>query len=279
MSVNEQPSDVTPEGTTTRRRLVGRTALVTGSTSGIGLGIAKALAREGANIVLNGFGDGPTIESIRAQLVSEQKVGAAYSDADLACAPAIREMLVFAKNAVGPVDILVNNAGIQFVSPIEEFPETKWDSILAINLSSAFHTIKAALPDMRARGYGRIVNVASAHGLVASPFKTGYVAAKHGMIGLTKAVALEAATAGITCNAICPGYVWTPLVEHQIDDHARAQGISRDAAIADVLLAEQPNMQFATVEQIAALAVFLCSDEASCITGAALSIDGGWTAH
>ena len=276
--MSDQTSGETPKRQTVRR-LEGRIALVTGSTSGIGLAIARALAREGANIVLNGFVDGQAIETIRAQLVSEHQVEAVYSDADLAYPPAVREMLAFARNTLGPVDILVNNAGIQFVSPIEEFPETKWDSILAINLSSAFHTIKGALPDMRARGYGRIINVASVHGLVASPFKAGYVAAKHGMIGLTKAVALEAATTGVTCNAVCPGYVWTPLIEHQVDDQARAQGISREAIINNTMLAEQPNKRFATVEQIAALAAFLCSDEAACITGAALSIDGGWTAH
>jgi len=259
--------------------LRGRTALVTGSTSGIGLGIATALAREGANIVLSGFGDASAIEAIRAGLADTHGVSVAYSDADLACPSAVREMIAFAKTTFGPLDILVNNAGIQFVAPIEEFPETKWDSILAINLSSAFHATKAALPDMRTRGFGRIINIASTHGLVASPFKIAYVAAKHGMIGLTKAVAVEAAVAGITCNAICPGYVWTPLVERHIEDHARGHRISRDAVISDVLLAEQPNKKFATVEQIGALTAFLCSDAATCITGAALPVDGGWTAH
>jgi 3-hydroxybutyrate dehydrogenase len=261
------------------RRLQGRTALVTGSTSGIGLGIAKALAAEGADIVLNGFGPPAAIEETRAALAETYAVRAVHSDADLSEAAAVRAMMAFAADALGPVDILVNNAGIQFVAPIEEFPDAKWDAILAINLSSAFHAIKAALPAMKARGWGRIVNVASAHGLVASPFKSAYVAAKHGVLGLTKTVALEAATAGVTCNAICPGYVWTPLVEKQIEEQAHAHGISREAVISDVLLAAQPNKAFATVEQIGALAVFLCGDGGACITGTALSVDGGWTAH
>jgi 3-hydroxybutyrate dehydrogenase len=268
-----------PMQTSTRRRLQGRTALVTGSTSGIGLGVARALAAEGADIVLNGFGLPEEIDRTCRMLAEANAVRAVYSDADLSSASAVREMMAFAKDRLGPVDILVNNAGIQFVSPVEDFPEAKWDAILAINLSSAFHAIKAALPDMRARGFGRIINVASAHGLVASPFKSAYVAAKHGVVGLTKTVALETATAGVTCNAICPGYVWTPLVEKQIEDQARAHAISREAVINDVLLAAQPNKQFATVEQIGALAVFLCGEGGACITGTALSVDGGWTAH
>ena len=261
------------------QQLKGRTALVTGSTSGIGLGIARALAAEGVDIVLNGFGDPSAIEELRAQLADTYSVRAFYSDADLSYPRAVRDLLIFAKNKLGPIDILVNNAGIQFVAPIEDFPETKWDSIIAINLSASFHTIRAALPDMRDRGYGRIVNIAAAHGLVASPFKSAYVASKHGIVGLTKTVALETAAAGITCNAICPGYVWTSLVEQQIDDYARVHGVSADAVVNEILLAEQPNKQFAKVEQIAALVIFLCSDAAACITGTTLSVDGGWTAH
>lgn len=262
-----------------KQHLKDRTALVTGSTSGIGLGIARALAAEGADIVLNGFGDATSVEALRAQLADTYSTRVFYSDADISCARAVRDLVAFAKQKLGPIDILVNNAGIQFVSPVEDLPETKWDSIIAINLSAAFHTTRAALPDMRDRGYGRIINIAAVHGLVASPFKSAYVASKHGLVGLTKTVALETATAGITCNAICPGYVWTPLVEQQIDDYARVHGVGRDAVINEILLAEQPNKQFATVEQIAALAIFLCSDAAGCITGTTLSVDGGWTAH
>jgi 3-hydroxybutyrate dehydrogenase len=262
-----------------QRRLQGRAAVVTGSTSGIGLGVARALAAEGASVVLNGFGDPADIEQLRAGLSAEFGIDAVYSDADLSRADGVRAMMAFARDMIGPTDILVNNAGIQFVSPIEDFPDEKWDAILAINLSSAFHAIKAALPDMRARGFGRIINVASAHGLVASPFKSAYVAAKHGVVGLTKTVALEAATSGVTCNAICPGYVWTPLVEKQIEDQARAHDIPREKVISDILLASQPNKQFATVEQIGALAVFLCGEGGASITGTALPVDGGWTAH
>jgi 3-hydroxybutyrate dehydrogenase len=268
-----------PTQSSMARRLQGRTALVTGSTSGIGLGVAKALAAEGADIVLNGLGLPSAIEATRATLADAHAVRVEHSAADLSDPGAVREMMTFARDKLGPVDILVNNAGIQFVSPVEEFPEAKWDAILAINLSSSFHAIKAALPDMKSRGWGRIINVASAHGLVASPFKSAYVAAKHGLVGLTKTVALEAATAGVTCNAICPGYVWTPLVEKQIEDQAHAHKISREAVINDVLLAAQPNKQFATVEQIGALVVFLCGNAGDCITGSALSVDGGWTAH
>ena len=268
-----------PTQSSMARRLQGRTALVTGSTSGIGLGVAKALAAEGADIVLNGLGLPSAIEATRATLADAHAVRVEHSAADLSDPGAVREMMTFARDKLGPVDILVNNAGIQFVSPVEEFPEAKWDAILAINLSSSFHAIKAALPDMKSRGWGRIINVASAHGLVASPFKSAYVAAKHGLVGLTKTVALEAATAGVTCNAICPGYVWTPLVEKQIEDQAHAHKISREAVINDVLLAAQPNKQFATVEQIGELVVFLCGDGGVCVTGAALPVDGGWTAH
>jgi 3-hydroxybutyrate dehydrogenase len=268
-----------PMQTSERRRLQGRTALVTGSTSGIGLGVASALAAEGANVMLNGLGDRSEIERLRDGLASNHDVDVSYSNADLSDPAAVRDMMSCTSELLGPVDILVNNAGIQFVSPIEDFPDAKWDAILAINLSSAFHAIKAALPSMRARGYGRIVNVASAHGLVASPFKSAYVAAKHGIVGLTKTVALEAAEAGVTCNAICPGYVWTPLVEKQIEDQARAHQIPREKVISDILLAAQPNKTFATVDQIGALAVFLCTEDGASITGTALPVDGGWTAH
>jgi 3-hydroxybutyrate dehydrogenase len=261
------------------RQLQGRTAIVTGSTSGIGLGVARALAAEGANVLLNGFGDAAEIERTRAGLAVEHGVDVLYSAADLSQPDAVREMMAFAADGLGPVDILVNNAGIQHVAPVEDFPQAKWEAILAINLSSAFYAIQAALPGMRERGYGRIVNVASAHGLVASPFKSAYVAAKHGVVGLTKVVALEAATAGVTCNAICPGYVWTPLVEKQIEDQAKAHGIPREKVISDILLANQPNKAFATVEQIGALTVFLCGPGADAITGTALPVDGGWTAH
>jgi 3-hydroxybutyrate dehydrogenase len=271
--------DPQPMQTVMPRRLRGRAALVTGSTSGIGLGVARALAAEGANVVLNGFGDPAQIEAMRRGLAADFRVDVAYSGADLSRGAGVREMTTAARAALGDIDILVNNAGIQHVSPIEDFPEEKWDAILALNLSSAFHATKALLPRMKARGYGRIINIASAHGLVASPFKSAYVAAKHGVVGLTKTVALEAATSGVTCNAICPGYVWTPLVEKQIEDQARSHGISRDEVIRDVLLAAQPNKQFATVEQVGALAVFLCGEGGACITGTALPVDGGWTAH
>jgi 3-hydroxybutyrate dehydrogenase len=261
------------------RPLSGRTALVTGSTSGIGLGIAEALAAQGATIVLNGFGDRMQIEDTRQKLEQTHDVAAFYHGADLSKAVAVGEMMDYAKAEAGGVDILVNNAGIQHVAPVDEFPPEKWDAILAINLSSAFHAIRAALPGMKARGYGRIINVASAHGLVASPFKSAYVAAKHGVIGLTKTVALEVAQTNITANAICPGYVYTPLVEKQIEDQAKAHMITRDKVISDVLLKAQPNKRFAQVTEIGALAVFLASDAAASITGAALPVDGGWTAH
>ena len=263
----------------TRRALAGKTALVTGSTSGIGLGVAEALAAEGAHIVLNGFGDAREIESARDRIAGENGVEAIYSDADLSKPEAVAGMVEFARGELGQVDILVNNAGIQHVAPVDEFPPAKWDAIIAINLSSAFHAIRAVLPDMRARKWGRIINVASAHGLVGSPFKSAYVAAKHGIVGLTKVVALEAAESGVTCNAVCPGYVWTPLVERQIEDQARAHAIPREKVITDVLLKAQPNKRFAQVSELGALTVFLCSDGASSITGAALPVDGGWTAH
>jgi 3-hydroxybutyrate dehydrogenase len=261
------------------RPLSGRTALVTGSTSGIGLGVAEALAAEGACIVLNGFGDTQGIMRTRDRLAAEHGVDVVYSGADLSDPAAIAEMMAYARDVLGPVDILVNNAGIQHVCPIVDFPTAKWDAILAINLSSVFHTIRAVLPEMIERGYGRIINVASAHGLVASPYKSAYVAAKHGVIGLTKTVALEAATSQVTCNAICPGFVLTPLVENQIEEQARAHGIPVEKVISDVILASQPNKRFSTVQEIGALAAFLCGPGAATITGTSLSVDGGWTAH
>jgi 3-hydroxybutyrate dehydrogenase len=261
------------------RSLAGRSAIVTGSTSGIGLGIAQALAGAGANLVLNGFGDAKEIERIRGELAERHRVDVAYDGADLTRADAVVEMVRAAERRFGAVDILVNNAGIQFVAPIEEFPAQKWDQILALNLSAAFHSIRTAFAGMKERRWGRIVNISSAHGLVASPFKSAYVAAKHGLIGLTKVVALEGAEYGVTANAICPGYVWTPLVEKQIDEQARAHKLPRDEVVKTVLLAQQPNKRFATVEEMGALTAFLASDAAQSITGTALPIDGGWTAH
>ena len=261
------------------RQLKGRVALVTGSTSGIGLGVAEALAVHGATVVLNGLGDAGQIEAIRAELARKYSTQVFYSDADLSRASEVTAMVRYAEQTAGGVDILVNNAGIQFVSKIEEFPEEKWNAILAINLSAVFHATRAALPGMRARGFGRIINVASAHGLVASPFKSAYVAAKHGVLGLTKTIALETAESGITANSICPGYVWTPLVEKQIVEQAAAHNISRDKVISDVLLKAQPNKRFATVEEIGALAAFLAGPFGQGITGAALPVDGGWTAQ
>jgi 3-hydroxybutyrate dehydrogenase len=259
--------------------LKGKTALVTGSTSGIGLGIANRLAADGANIVLNGFGGADEIERLRAGLAAEHAVTATYDDADMTQPEAIAAMLARAIERFGAVDILVNNAGIQHVAPVDEFPRDKWDAIIAINLSSSFHTVRAALPRMKAKRWGRIVNIASAHALVASPFKSAYVAAKHGIAGFTKTVALEVAEQGITVNAVCPGYVLTPLVEKQIPDTAKARGISEDAVKRDVLLAAQPTKKFVAVEEIAGLVAFLCSNEATSITGALLPVDGGWTAQ
>ena len=256
-----------------------KAAVVTGSTSGIGLGIARALAREGTNVMLNGFGDAGEIEKTRAEVERQCRVRALYSAADMTKPAEIAEMIRTAEQAFGGVDILVNNAGIQHVAPVEEFPIEKWDQILAINLSAAFHTIRAALPGMKARKWGRIINTASAHSLVASPFKSAYVTAKHGLAGLTKTVALEVATFGITVNCFSPGYVWTPLVEKQIPDTMKARNLTKEQVINDVLLAAQPTKQFVTVDQIAALVMFLCSDAAAQITGANLSIDGGWTAQ
>ena len=261
------------------RVLAGRVSLVTGSTSGIGLGIARALAAAGSDIVLNGFGTPENIAEAQAQIAAEFNVRVLHSPADMSKPASIREMIERALASFGRLDVLVNNAGIQYVAPLQEFPPEKWDAILAINLSSAFHTSRLVLPSMFDHKWGRIINVASAHGLVGSPFKSAYVAAKHGILGLTKVIALETAEQGITCNAICPGYVYTPLVEAQIDGQAKAHGIPREQVIRDVLLAQQPNKRFATVEELGALAVFLASDAAASITGIALPADGGWTAH
>jgi len=258
--------------------LKSKTAVVTGSTSGIGLAIARALAKEGASIVINGFGEPDEIEKVRAGIESEFGVKTIYSPADMSNPDQIENMVRLAEETFGGIDILVNNAGIQFVSPVEEFPIEKWDQIIAINLSSAFHAIRAAVPGMKARKWGRIINTASAHSLVASPFKSAYVAAKHGIAGLTKTVALELAPHGVTVNCISPGYVWTPLVEKQIPDTMKARGLTKEQVINDVLLEAQPTKQFVTADQVAAMAVFLCSDAASQITGANLSMDGGWTA-
>jgi len=261
------------------RPLAGRVAIVTGSTSGIGLGVARALAEAGADIVLNGLGDAGAIEMARGTLAEATGVRVAYDGANLIDPAGAVALIENGVAAFGKVDILVNNAGIQHVAPIEDFPAAKWDAIIALNLSAAFHTIRTAFAPMKAASWGRIVNIASAHGLVASPFKGAYVAAKHGVVGLTKTVALEGARFGVTCNAICPGYVWTPLVENQIEDTARARGISREAVIETVLLAAQPSKRFATVEELGALTAFLCSDAAASITGTALPVDGGWVAQ
>jgi 3-hydroxybutyrate dehydrogenase len=248
--------------------LSGKTALVTGSTSGIGLAIARALAAQGAQVTLNGFGEPAEIERLCSEL------GARHSAADLTKADEIEAMMAEA----GEVDILVNNAGTQHVAPIDQFPTDKWDLLIALNLTAAFHTIRLALPAMKAKGWGRVINTASAHSLVASPNKAPYVASKHGIAGLTKAVALETATSGVTVNCISPGYVWTPLVENQIPDTMRARNLTREQVMNDVLLAAQPTKKFVTVDQVAAFALFLCRDEAAAITGANLSMDGGWTA-
>jgi len=259
--------------------LNGKAAVVTGSTSGIGLATARALAKAGAHVVLNGFGEPANIEKTRAAIEREFKVKALYDAADMTKPAEIAAMIKTAEKAFGAVDIVVANAGIQHVAPIEEFPIEKWDAIIAINLSSAFHAIRAAVPGMKAKKWGRIVCTASAHSLVASPFKAAYISAKHALAGLTKTVALEVATFGITANCISPGYVWTPLVEHQIPDTMKARNLTKEQVINDVLLAAQPTKQFVTAEQVAGLAVYLCSDAAAQITCANLSIDGGWTAQ
>jgi 3-hydroxybutyrate dehydrogenase len=259
--------------------LKGKTAVVTGSTSGIGLGIVRALAGAGSNVVINGFGDKDAIEKERAGIEREFGVKALYSPADMTKPAEIAGMIAAGEKAFGSVDILVNNAGIQFVSPIEDFPVEKWDQIIAINLSSAFHAVRAAVPGMKKRRWGRIISTASAHSLVASPYKVAYIAAKHGIAGLTKTVALELATSGVTVNCISPGYVWTPLVEKQIPDTMKARNMTEEQVKKEVLLAAQPTKEFVTVEQVASLALYLCSDAAASITGANLSIDGGWTAQ
>ena len=259
--------------------LKGKTALVTGSTSGIGLAIARAMAKDGANLVINGFGDAPAIEKERAGLEKEFGIKAIYSGADMTKPAEIDAMIAQAEKQLGSVDVLVNNAGIQHVANIEDFPIDKWDAIIAINLSSSFHTIRAAIPGMKKRKWGRIINIASAHGLVASGQKVAYVAAKHGLVGLTKTVAIEAANNGVTCNAICPGWVLTPLVQKQIEARAKASGQSIEEAKVALLSEKQPMHQFTTPENIGALAVFLASDAAQSITGAAYSIDGGWVAQ
>ena len=259
--------------------LNGKAAIVTGSTSGIGLGIAQALAAQGAAIMLNGFGDKAEIETLRQEIAKTHGVKVSYSGADMSKSGDIREMVQQAAKELGSVDVLVNNAGIQFVAPVEEFPEDKWNAIIAINLSAAFHAIKAALPLMKQRKWGRIVNIASAHGLVASEGKVAYVSAKHGLVGMTKTVAIEAANDGVTCNAICPGWVLTPLVQKQIEDRAKAEGITVEKANFDLLAEKQPQRQFTKPEQIAGLALFLASDTASNMQGTQLVSDGGWTAQ
>jgi len=259
--------------------LHGKSALVTGSTSGIGLGIAKLLARSGTNIMLNGFGEADAIAEIQHGIEKDYGVKVAYSGADLSDPTATAALMAEAMEIFGTVDILVNNAGIQHVAPVEDMPLEKWDAIIAINLSAAFHTARAAIPGMRTAGWGRIINIASAHALVASPYKSAYVAAKHGIAGFTKTVALELARDNITCNAVCPGYVMTDLVRGQIADTAKARGLTKAQVIEDVMLAAQPTKQFVTIEEVSALVGFLCSDAARSITGAILPVDGGWTAQ
>jgi 3-hydroxybutyrate dehydrogenase len=261
------------------KSLSGKTALITGSTSGIGLAYAKILAGEGANIVINGFGDKDAIEKERLALEATSGARALYSGHDLTKAEEIEAMMAQAADDFGGVDILINNAGTQYVAPVDEFPVDKWNLIIALNLTSAFHTSRLAIPYMKSKKWGRIIQTASAHSLAASPFKSAYVTAKHGLAGLTKTIALEVATHGITANCISPGYVWTPLVENQIPDTMKARGMTREQVMNDVLLAGQPTKQFVTVEQVAAMALFLCSDVAANITGANMSIDGGWTAQ
>jgi 3-hydroxybutyrate dehydrogenase len=258
--------------------LKSKNAIVTGSTSGIGLAYARALAAEGVNVLINGFGKPDDIEAERTKIETDFGVRAIYSNADMTKPDEIGRMVTTAETDLGSVDILINNAGIQHVDPVETFPIDKWDQIIAINMSAAFHAMRAAVPGMKARKWGRIISTASAHSLVASPFKSAYVTAKHGLVGLTKTVALEVATFGVTANCISPGYVWTPLVENQIPDTMKARNLTKEQVINDVLLAAQPTKQFVTSDQVAAIAVFLCSDAASQITGANISVDGGWTA-
>jgi 3-hydroxybutyrate dehydrogenase len=259
--------------------LKGKVALVTGSTSGIGQGIAELYAREGANVMLNGFGDAAAIEGLRARLEKENGVKVRYHGADMSKPAEIADMMARAASDLGAVDILVNNAGIQFVAPIDEFPPEKWDAIIAINLTSAFHTTRLALKGMKAKKWGRVINIASAHGLVASPNKSAYVAAKHGIVGFTKTLALEVAEMGITSNAICPGFVHTPLVQIQIEDRARELGITPEKAARDVILAPQPTKEFVKIDDIAAMALYLAGPNSAAINGASFSIDGGWTAR
>jgi 3-hydroxybutyrate dehydrogenase len=261
------------------KSLAGKTALITGSTSGIGLAYAKTLAAEGANIIINGFGDAAAIEQERQGLEQASGGKALYSGHDLTKAPEIEAMMLEASNIFGGVDILINNAGMQHVAPVEDFPVDKWNLIIALNLTSAFHTSRLSIPYMKSKKWGRIIQTASAHSLTASPFKSAYVTAKHGLAGLTKTLALELATFGITANCISPGYVWTPLVENQIPDTMKARNMTREQVMNDVLLAGQPTKQFVTVDQVAAMALFLCSDAAANITGANMCIDGGWTAQ
>jgi 3-hydroxybutyrate dehydrogenase len=273
---NDMTTQTSPIGTSTAP-LAGRVAIVTGSTSGIGLGIARSLAEAGADIVLNGLGDPEQIEATRAELAAAAGVRVTYNGANLLDGGDAGALVTDTIADFGKVDILVNNAGIQHVSPIENFPVDKWNAIQALNLSASFHTTRAAFGAMKAAGWGRIINLASVHGLIASPYKSAYVAAKHGVIGLTKTVALEGAQFGVTCNAVCPGYVWTPLVEGQIEGTAKARGISREDVINNVLLAAQPSKRFVTVEELGGVTVFLCSEAARSITGVALPVDGGWT--
>jgi 3-hydroxybutyrate dehydrogenase len=264
---------------TATQSLKDKVSLITGSTSGIGLGIARALAGAGSAIVLNGFGKPEEITATQKSVAQDYGVEVAYSGADMSNPASIAQMIEMTLGKFGRLDILVNNAGIQHVAPLQEFPVAKWDGILAINLSSAFHTTRLSLPSMVAKKWGRIINIASAHGLVGSAYKSAYVAAKHGILGLTKVTALETAEQGITCNAICPGYVYTPLVEAQIEGQAKVHGIPREQVIRDVLLAQQPNKRFATVEELGAFTLFLASDAAASITGTSIAVDGGWTAH
>jgi 3-hydroxybutyrate dehydrogenase len=260
------------------RNLTGKTALITGSTSGLGKAIAEALAGAGCNVMLNGFGKPAEIEALQQELASAHKIKTGYHGADLSQPAEIRELMARTTEQFGTVDILVNNAGFQFVAPLEDFPEEKWNGMLAVNLSAAFHTTKAALPAMRAHKWGRIINIASAHGLVGSPFKSAYVATKHGLVGLSKVTALETARDGITCNALCPGFIHTAVVERQIDEQARVTGIAREKIVEEVILAKHPTREFVHAEQVAAFVLFLCSDDGASTTGAALSIDGGWAA-